>query len=633
MIPWTRKVLSGFQSKLAILVHVEKRKIQCLHQLMITFDKLVSLCSLVSLLLERHILRISFIVKIAILINILTIQTTVATAEVNKSESFQLEKIIIEENTLEQYSAIYRFISGLPDHELSNRLTEIWSTVQKRMTPQDRFALEVAILQRLSSVNPTEALRLAVAGEDDAWAPLMPTVFEVWAIEDLESAIDHARNLDHYFRQDAWEGIVSAKPTWETSNLQTLAAQLEIDPEEFTESLTSLIDVEQVGDAKKVWHEFAELARDVDEWYSVELLGPLAIQWYNKEGFEALDEIDAQRDLSPDLRERVLRSVLLHVGRESPRLALEYLLELPNTYAWVASSLIGQWARVDLPAALEFAGTVPQSDLRETMQQWVASEWAHQDPQDLLRNLTVLPESVRWMAVPNAIEVVAQYSLQEAGALALQIGDPKLRSYAVNWLFPIWSKQEPSTLLDWLLGDPAFEAIADSVRRRLVFTVVDIDPRRAFALALKHPITEQEQGSSSAIGLESEALREIAEFDVGLALELLPKSRGGQTKLNATYYIGNALVYQGDLEQAFDLAQQLPVSSRESYFNRIIANWRGQDPIGLLEAIDEFPTAPLRSRVAYFLLQWDRWYCVLGSAQVETLQQRLNRIDRDNLQH
>lgn len=625
--------MSGFLCKLAIFVHVENEKNQYWPKLTSTFDKVLSLCSPMSMVFERNKLTISIVVKISLLINILIVLSTIAFAEVTKSQSSHLEKINFEDSTLRQYSDIYHFISGLPDHELSKRLTEIWNVAQKRMTPQDRYTLEIAILQRLSSVNPSEALRLAEAYEDDAWAPLIPTVFEVWAIEDLESAIDLARNLDFYSRQDAWEGIVSSKSTWEPANLQRLAAQLEIDVEEFIESLASLIDVEQVGDAKKAWHVFAELAREVDERVSNELLGPLAIQWFNKEGFDALDEIRDQRDLSPDLRERVLRSVLLHLGRESPRLALDYLLALPNTYAWIAGSLIGQWARVDLPAAIEFADTVPQSDLRETMQQRVASEWAQQDPLDLLRNLTVFPVHVRWAAAPDAIRAIAEYSLEEAGAEALQLGDPRLRNVTVAMLLEIWAEQEPSTLLDWWLHAPAYEAIDDWVRQRLVWTTVDIDPRRAFALALKHPIAEQEQGFFSAAGLEAATLEEIAGSDVDLALELLPECREGQTKLTATYHVGNELMYRGDLEQALDLAQQLPVSSREIYFNRIIANWRNLDPIGLLEAIDEFPTAPLRSRVAYFLLQWDRWHSLLDSAQVETLQKLLNRIDRDYLRY
>lgn len=425
-----------------------------------------------------------------------------------------------------------------------------------------------------------------------------------------------------------------------------MAATLEIDHEDLFESLPALIDPEQVGDAKEVWHELAELASKLDGSDGDRLLGLLAIQWFNEEGFAALDEIRAQQDLPYDVWEEVLWRVLSHAIQESPKLAVEYLLALPKRPHKLVSDLMRQWARTDISSALDFASTVPQGDLRMLLQAGVAEQWARQDPRNLLEDLSVLPESVRYGAARIGVETIARYSLQEAGMLAMQIGDPHLRFDAVRWLLP----NEPKTLLDWLLGDSAvYEFIVDDIRlrERLVYKLVDIDPRLAFALATEQPIAEwgpgvkdmMEQyylripGSTSGIGLEAQIMRYIAANDIELALQLLPDIREGETKWVGTLQVGNPLIYQGDFMSAFNLASQLPVSSHEDYFAGIINTWRILDPIGLLESINQFPSAELRSRVAYYLLRWDRRHCILKTSQVETLEQLLNRVDRDFLQY
>lgn len=134
--------------------------------------------SQVPLAIEKNVQRIQLVTRKLIGILSFLVLSTVAIAEDGNSEFSQLEEVVLERDTLQRYSTIYRFISGLPDHELSNSLTEVWNTAQRRLSPQARYQIEIAILHRLSSVNPTKALKLAEDGKEDAWAPLLPAVLK-----------------------------------------------------------------------------------------------------------------------------------------------------------------------------------------------------------------------------------------------------------------------------------------------------------------------------------------------------------------------------------------------------------------------------------------------------------------------
>ncbi|MXZ45321.1 MAG: hypothetical protein F4Z01_10195 [Gammaproteobacteria bacterium] len=322
----------------------------------------------------------------------------------------------------------------------------------------------------------------------------------------------------------------------------------------------------------------------------------------------------------------------------------DYLLERPDDQ-YILSHVLRIWFEQDRSAAIKAVEEIESNDLRYDLQYTIASIWAHREPRYILQNLDVIPEEVRYVAIREGVAIIAESSLQEAGDCAMQIEDSSSRTIAIQALLPIWSKKDPNSLLDWILKDSSNTRLIDELREQLVYHTLDSDPVRAFQLAREHPIVDWEPGwggqirksqlmipsDTPGVGLEAQILRDIAESDLDLAKELLADVRDGITKRVAMLQVGRALRYQGDIQEAIDLAQELTDTEQDWYFSLIIFDWIKGDPSGLVDEISTFPTTETRSTVAQLLLRWNRRYDQLTDRQIDTLQKHLTEDDRDRL--
>lgn len=545
-----------------------------------------------------------------------------------------------------RFSKIYSFVAQLEESELSEVFELISDRSEGEISERARSELQEAILQRLARHNPPRALKLVQATKGTQYGSLLQTIFETWAIVDPDTAVDDARKLDEQARFSAMRGILNAQFQSDLSEALAIGRKLVV-PELNAVLVFSDWYVSECSlDPKNEWIDFAELTkryRSGEVWEIYKILEGLAIQWYQLEGISAIDEIRelAGNDYS---LEGSFRSILKHIALEDPRLALDYVLSLPGRNSILKDDLMRIWAEEDLSGALEATHAVSDDALRKDLQSEVVAVWAEREPHYILRNLDVLPEPVRYVAASVGVMEIAKNSLQEAGEFALQIEDLKLRTTAVSWLVPIWSTHEPSTLLDWLIDDPSYESIVSELRSQLVSNLLDSDPRGAFQIARDQPRAEWDRGSMietfiqmspnmqhsfpPPVGLEAHIMKEIAESDSQLALELLPDVREGETKFEATLHLGKALVYQGDVSEAFNLAQQLPESDRDHYYSRLVSQWGQEDPTSLLESLEKFRSAKHQSSAAAFLLRSDRKHNTLDETKVEMLRRHLSETDR-----
>lgn len=552
-----------------------------------------------------------------------------------------LEDKTLHHDAMRRFVAVYTYVDELPAESVRERLLETAKARKKKWSHRVLRELRIALLQRLTSINPTQALEFALASTEETRVSFVGTVFDTWATLDLEAAISQAMKLSWEYENRALEAIVRTQSHLSLPKLREIAESLGLTKRRVTESYTTSINAESIEDPETAWYELVAITEEDHSWFdNSALLGHFAILWFKRDGFSALEDIRSVYAGS-------FEDVIINLAQESPRVAFEYLSGLYDREYHLEDEVVRIWVEKDRDAAIKAVAEVQQQDLREDFQREIAGEWGRQEPLYILNNLQVLPAHSRFVAVLTSIDEIAKSSLQKAGKLALQIEDPELRTIGVSWLIPIWSKRDPSTLLDWLSQDLSGSSVIEEIREQLVYNILDSDPARAFQLACEHPLEDWRPGwdggfqqsslkipfNTPGVGLEAQIMDDIARSDVQTALELLPYVRDGDTKTVATMQVGYALRYQGEIDQALNLAEQLPESDREKYYKGIVSDWIEGDPKGLVDAISKFPTKDLQSLVALRLLWWDRRHDELSVIQVKTLQTYLTESGRFSLEY
>ena len=536
----------------------------------------------------------------------------------------------LHENSVERFVAVYSYVGDLPSKAVESRLEELTKNTRQRLSSRVKDELQIALLQRLTKEKPTVALEFALDSADENREKFVKTVFDSWSMVDLEAVITHAKDLNWSDRTQALKSIVRANLEMPLDSLRDISVRLNLDKKEAIEYYQLIVNVELVDDPKTAWYGIAEMSKQDNFSWSSDyhgILSRLAIQWFKQDGFAVLDEIhDAPKDIYHTGVSFI--AILEFFAQKSPRLAFDYLLDL-NEDEYTLAVVLRIWFEQDRTAAIKAVEEIKSEDVRHYMQYEIASIWAQHEPRYILQNLDVIPEEVRHVAIREGIATISGSSLREAGDFAIQIEDSSLRTTAVRELLQIWSRQEPHTLLDWFLKNSSNTGLIEEIREQLVYHTLDSDPVRAFQLAREQPIMNS--SGTSGFGLEAQILYDISRKDLDLARELLADVRDGFTKRVAMLYVGRALRYQGDIQEAMDLAHDLTETDQSWYFNLVTYDWIDGDPIGLADEISTLPTSETRSTAAQLLLRWNRRYDKLTDQQIDTLQKHLTEDDRDRL--
>lgn len=554
-----------------------------------------------------------------------------------------LEDKTLHHDAIQRYVMVYTYVDELPAGSVRGRLLETAKARKKKWSPRVLQELQIALLQRLTSINPMQALEFALGSTEETRESFVGTVFDTWATFDLEAAIGQAMQLTSEYEDRALDAIVGTQLHVSLPKLREIAMSLGLNKSRIIESYAETINAESIEDPERAWYELVEFTKeDHPRFDNRALLERFAILWFKRDGFDVIKKIRSMKGNGSSYE-----AVIKYLAQESPHVAFEYLRGLSGRKHLLEDQVMSIWVKTDPVAALKAVADIQQHDLREDFQRDIANEWGSQEPRYILRNLHVLPAHSRPVAVQASIEEIAKSSLQEAGKLALQIEDSELQTVGVGWLLYYWSEREPSTLLDWLSQDLSRSSVIEEVRVQLVYNILDFDPVRAFQLARELPIADWELDwnerfqlsllnipfKTSGLGLEAQIMDDIAGSDVQTALELLPYVREGDTKTVATLQVGYALRYQGEINQALNLAEQLPESDREKYYKGIVDEWILSDPKGLVDAISKFQTKNLRSIVALQLLRWNRRHDELSDNQVKNLQPYLTDAARFDLEY
>ena len=533
----------------------------------------------------------------------------------------QLTNPDLHRNTVQRFSTVYSYVATVPEQDIPDtlqRATEV-SWIQ---SVRVREALQTALLERLVMTTPKTALEFALAQKNPLQAKLVKTVFDEWSSIDLKACLEQVQSLSEPLRFIALTGIIEAHVELPLSRIREIGVELNLESQAVSQYIASL-NTEHVKDPKARWYELVSVQEAMDT-AGYELASRVAYVWYQKEGLNVLDEIlesETENRFKGDAINRILESIT----REDPTRAFQYAQNIPQDGIFQmfppTINVVSVWAETDPLAALEAIKIVEPNGMRERLQSSAVNSWASTNPRDILKNLEAVPKSTQMSAVSRAFSSLAQSSPNEGSGLVLHVKDPVIRARAAEALIYRWSQDDVDSSLNWVLEYPETEPVREQLVATVLSVLVNSDPKRAVQIAKEQPIVEGRE-----LGLEAQLVSALAFRDVDTAIELLPEVRDGKTKSAVYRSVGVSLVANGEPQKALSLVQQLPDTAKARFYSSVAYEWAKFDPPAVLTAIEEFPTAEIRSEVAHEL---SRLHTQNFSAnEMETLKQYI--IEEDN---
>lgn len=493
-----------------------------------------------------------------------------------------------------------------------------------------RHAMQVVVVQRLAQLNPKRALSRVLSLDDEGYNfwQLLSSVFEEWAHSDLDEAVAHARTINENWKGVALQAIVQER--MDLSEEILLAIARDLGNEQVAVGAIAERKIEDaLGDPERAWNELAlDLQNDSQHIWNI---AHVATAWFEQDGIGVLDQIN-QSLTNGDTRRWVLRNVLRNVADSDPAGAFRFALTVDNDqYSQIASGVIDTWAQTDPQAALAAASEVEGRTLRRQLEESVVRTWGYSQPREVLDNIDVLPEHLQPTAISTAMSHVARNSPEEAAALVVGMSSGNTRTAAAIAVVGAWVDGDHEAALEWILNEPTNKEIKAQLLQGILWELVRIDPQLAMDTAVAQPI-EQDGARRTGMALEVTVISSLAYSDLDKAIELLPQVRKGPSRLQAYQMVSGAMIRDGDVDEALNLAQQVDESARESFYMSLATAWAGSDPEGLLNSMNRLPSKNVKSRAAMMLLSFNRHQENLTEEQVENAKKHLTDEDAKALE-
>ncbi len=493
-----------------------------------------------------------------------------------------------------------------------------------------RYGIQTVVIRRFAQLNPKLALRhVREMSERNYPAQFVGVVYQEWAHSNLDEAIAHARTLDDDWRQSALYAIVQERNDLSEEVLKSIARDLGNEQIAITAIVRQKLE-DAMEDPERAWNEYAiNMQDDRQHMWSI---AEVASVWVEQSGLGVLDQI-YQSLTNVEVRQHVMRNVLLEVATSNPAEAFRIALTVENDqYHNIARNVISTWARSNPQAALTAASSVEKKTLRRELEEEVVDTWAYEEPHRVLDSVDSLPRYVQASAISSALGQIVRESPEEAVSLIAGMDPGATRLSAASTVASNWSYQDPKAVLDWVLNEPSVEDLRPQLLSGILYRIVSVDPELAMSAALSQPIEEGEEGMRRGMGMELNVISSLSYSDLDKALELLPRVRKGPTKLQAYQMVSGALIRNGDIDEALNMARQFPESERSDFYIAVATAWAGSDPEGLLNSMSRLPTKEAKSRGAMSLISYNRYQETLTEEQIEEAKKYLSDEDAKALE-
>lgn len=520
------------------------------------------------------------------------------TAQTNNRNSRVAESFVpsLSLNWLDTTSSGFERMAGLRQRLASADITDILELLEKSSEVDNdylKIKFQTEILRRLSSIDPELAMSRVMASPRKFHSDFLPAVIEEWAVSDRKALLANASTLDQSSLRTVLKALLSRLDTTTVSDLRDLTHATGYQGA-LTELLESWSVEAAVHNPERSWNTVIN-----DGWNNgsqIDSLVAIAESWINMDGWNTLEGlVDSipNRSHRTELVWKLLRSM----ARQDPQTAFEHAKRLyPITDERIFHPVISEWEQRDPLAALEAVSSLDHQILREDLQRYIVRGWAISNPQSLIEQLPSLEESIQEIARIEVIKGVARVSVEDAIELLSSV-DGNIESEVFEAIGYSMAVRDVRKAVEWAISDARVDEHRFFVLSRMMPQIVAEDPDLAMSTAVDQPLTQWGQG------LESSVISVLVSFDrIDEAIDLLPRIRDDSTKLRSYVTLGYELVMNGEIQESFELGNELDETMRKEYYERMLRNWAGYDPQGLFNSLESLSNPEVQMQAANLLI-------------------------------
>ena len=498
----------------------------------------------------------------------------------------------------------------------------VWLDESMDIEPlEERHAIQSAIYERLTELNPQEAIQhaLSLPKQDQLWA--IESVFRVWSVSDLGSAIEAGTNLHPFLKHTALIAILETRSDLVEDVQLQIATQF--GSERFVPQLVAKrIAREMGGNPASAWNAIVKDNQSLAS--KAGLLADLAEDWrrHNSKGLveKIVESINPGLDAWSSEKYVFLRYIVKVLARVNPQDTFDQASKLSNPCSEALLHAIAEeWAQSDPVSAFATASNYEQNIGFKNLTRTVASVWARSDPHALIANMESYSIDMKLIGLEQAILAIAQPSPQEAIMLMDELAKKGLKISMIQSSFvKEWSKQDPQSATEWVQSkQESFGPAALDMLQIALVNLAPLEPELAMDIALENL---SEKGGRA---LDLEVVLSLVWTDLESAEALLPRV-SKQSKLSAVIWLAAHLTANGRPRRALELGDHLDESEKTNLFYSVFPTWAGNDPLQLMNSLDELATPSMRKIAATQLVQRQPGYPLLSRDQLEYVKSFLN---------
>ncbi|MYF38024.1 MAG: hypothetical protein F4219_04550 [Gammaproteobacteria bacterium] len=519
-------------------------------------------------------------------------------------DSGPIQEVLNQPSIFDQQTAIFDSLASATEQELK----ELWIRSQEIERQSHRKTVQHAILRKLATTNPHDALQLLDGVSIFEMDSMVGSLFSEWSISQLDEAIEAANTLSWERRKIAVEAILKTRDDLTEKRRHDIAIQLE-EEEIFIKLTSDSKALENIEDPKKSWDTL--LNDEVEDYQQRESLVKVAEVWWKQIGFEVLSKI-----YSADIEDYQLKHQLLRkVAEIDLPLALDYTRDLTNERekSNLSRIIVRIWARLDAQAALLAISSFEPASLASILEDEVSRIWASTRPIEVIENIEVIPEELRIDTLESAFaRIAAQDPLDALAKVSLVEKLIDNTSSIIDSIVREWSHKEPRDATEWVLENYTPE---DPQHRLLLLHALPrlarVEPNKAFELAIEHTT------DGFLVRLDTEVVGEILDSgNLELVKELIPRVPDA-SKFRIYLTVSRVMIRQGQTEESLELGKDLVGEQKRAYYEGLMRNWSRSDPKDLYESLDDLPTSDLKSLAAAQLISSNKYTPQLTDDQIE----------------
>ncbi len=529
----------------------------------------------------------------------------------------ELEQLEDFERSFSGTASLYNAISIKDEIDLLDWLDE---SVELQSLA-DRHAVQSVIFERFSELNPDDALQhaLKIPREDQSRA--IESVFGVWSVSDLDSAIEAGSNLEPFLKHKALIAILKTRSDLREDLQLKIATQF--DGARFVPQLMAeRIAREMGGNPERAWNAIVKNEQSLVS--RAGLLADLAGDWRQQNSERLIEKIVESINPGVDAwsseKYVFLRYVVKVLARVNPQEIFDQASSLSHSCRDALMHAIAEeWAQSDPVSAFSTVSNYEQNTGYKNLTSTVASVWARSDLQALIANMESYSADLKLAGLEQAVIAIARSIPQEAISLMDELANQGLKISVIQSSFvKEWSMQDPQSATKWVQSrQESFGPGALDMLHIALVNLAPLEPELAMDIALRN--LSEEEGRA----LDLEVVLSLVGTDLESAEALLPRV-SKESKLSAVIWLACHLTANGRPQRALQLGDHLHESEKTNLFYSVFPTWAANNPLQMMNALDELATPAIRKIAATQLVQRQQSHPLLSHDQLKYVKSFLN---------